>query len=70
MHMWTTSSVYVYSRGSHSAKIAHLGSLQMHPKCDTGAGDDFSQEPWPHAALYHADHGHNEETGKKQMQGI
>lgn len=38
----------------------------MFPECDPGAGNDPGQEPWPSAAMHHADHGHNEETGKTQ----
>lgn len=53
LHFW------VYCRGTHTINHWPSCSLQMYSDCDTGAGNDPSQEPWPHTALHHADHGHN-----------
>lgn len=59
-----------YPAGAHQHRVDFLPfcSLQIYPKCDTGAGHDLSQEPRSHAALHHADHGYNAQTGKPQGQ--
>lgn len=48
----------------HSTQLLLFVLLQMHPKCDSRAGNDLGQEPWSDASLHHADHGHNAQTGK------
>lgn len=48
----------------HSRRLKKMCRLQMHPERHSGAGHDPGQEPRPHSALHHADHGHHEETGK------
>lgn len=54
----------VFVTEPRSAHLLPFCSLQMHPECDTGAGNDLSKEPWSHATLHHADHGYNAQTGK------
>lgn len=77
-------SAFKYPAGAHmdkSISVCFLQStwgiklwlfcfLQMYAKCDTGAGDDPGQEPWPHATVHHADHRHTAQTGKLLMQLI
>lgn len=54
----------VYGHCPCSIHLLLFCSLQMHPKRDSGASNDLSQEPWPPATLHHADHGHNAQTGR------